>query len=877
MPELIRLQTPDFEFSVWANDISQRLSVYQNTMAHRASANDVQPSYELRFAPAAQLSNAIEPQGLVADGLLQSGLDESDLADNDLDTNGLAKHAELTLNSPLFFENTQYQFEWVFFSEVTNARLTHRNQSVNEAFRFAPEVKTARGVVPARLTGTINTGNDVGWLRLPLTFEHNGKTQTQHIAFEVLPTKMALHQDLPAMYQAIDKVYPLWRFSLVEKTEQDAATSQQRGHFPLMWLANFAALRKRFEQGLKVICAAPHSRLQPIVANIKAAKLKGRLPHKLAEQVKQDFANGQYDKCYAVEKKQLSVDTPENRFIKMAVSKSKRQLAEFEQKLRQSNQAPERQRLSDSFLNELHSWQQPLQKVLGQSFLKEVGAYTGLNRESLVLQQKTGYNALYRVWQELKFYLDVFGNQSSISMKSVAEIYEVWCFLCLKQILEQDLGFELVENSATKLAQNDFFEYQLKDGFAGAFRFKRSDGVTARLAHEPKFTKKGQSIRSYLVNQEPDIVLEVTLPKSADLTKADSSEEKQFIWLFDAKYRIKTEKNRFDDSNEDIESKDYVPDDAINQMHRYRDALIRLSEPHGPESSSGNAAQSPKKSRPVFGAFALYPGFFDQATTPNPYAAAIEEVGIGAFALLPSQNEPSQDEPSQNRSSQNELSQTDPTQTQSSYSGHQWLLAFLQAQIGTLPATRTGQGNEVIYPVAGMAERLYVQEAARIPYYGMRQVLYPDLTMTVALGGQRGRDNGYFEQFEQGTAQWYHLPQSTFLQKFKQHIAEEIRYLALASTSDTQSSTKQIDKLWPVKRVTVLPRYAITEEQAGKKSGSADLYYLFELGKPLSLQTPVTNVPHRPMKNSMKLTTLTRLESVTKFTEVEKVYEEAMV
>ncbi|SUA59073.1 restriction endonuclease-like protein [Oligella urethralis] len=868
MPELIRLQTPDFEFSVWANDISQRLSVYQNTMAHRASANDVQPSYELRFAPAAQLSNAIEPQGLVADGLVQSGLDESDLAENDLVANSLAKHAELTLNFPLFFENTQYQFEWVFFSEVTHARLTHRSQNVNEAFRFAPEVKTARGVVPARLTGTINTGNDVGWLRLPLTFEHNGKTQTQHIAFEVLPTKMALHQDLPAMYQAIDKVYPLWRFSLVEKTEQDAATSQQRGHFPLMWLANFAALRERFEQGLKVICAAPHSRLQPTVANIKAAKLKGRLPHKLAEQVKQDFASGQYDKRYAVEKKQLSVDTPENRFIKMAVSKSKRQLAEFEQKLRQSNQAPEQQRLSDSFFNELHSWQQPLQKVLGQSFLKEVGAYTGLNRESLVLQQKTGYSAVYRVWQELKFYLDVFGNQSSISMKSVAEIYEVWCFLCLKQILEQDLGFELVENSATKLAPNDFFEYQLKDGFAGAFRFKRSDGVTARLAHEPKFTKKGQSIRSYLVNQEPDIVLEVTLPKSAGSTKADSSEEKQFIWLFDAKYRIKTEKSRFDDSNEDIENKDYVPDDAINQMHRYRDALIRLSEPRLPESPSSKIeGQSAKKSRPVFGAFVLYPGFFDQATTPNPYAAAIEEVGIGAFALLPSQNEPSQ----------NELSQTESTQTKSRYSGHQWLLEFLQAQIGTAPNAQTKQNNEAMYPVAGMAERLYVQEAARIPYYGMRQVLYPDLTMTVALGGQRGRDNGYFEQFEQGTAQWYHLPQSTFLQKFKQHIAEEIRYLALASTSDTQSSTKQIDKLWPVKRVTVLPRYAITEDQAGKKSGSADLYYLFELGKPLSLQTPVTNVPHRPIKNSMKLTTLTRLESVTKFAEVGKVYEAAMV
>lgn len=855
MPELIRLQTPGFELSVWANDVSQRLSVYRNTMAHRASANHAQPIYELRFAPAVQLSNVIEPQGLVADGLDKSGLDERDLVKNDLTGNGLAKHAELTLNSPLFFENTQYQFEWVFFNEVSNARLTHRSQSVNEAFRFAPEVKTARGVVPARLTGTINTGNDVGWMRLPLTFEHNGKTQTQHIAFEVLPTKMALHQDLPAMYQAIDKVYPLWRFSLVEKTEQDAATSQQRGHFPLMWLANFAALRERFEQGLKVICAAPHSRLQPTMANIKAAKLKGRLPHKLAEQIKQDFANGLYDKRYAVEKKQLSVDTPENRFIKMAVSKSKRQLAEFEQKLRQSNQAPERQRLSDSFLNELHSWQQPLQKVLGQSFLKEVGAYTGLNRESLVLQQKTGYSAVYRIWQELKFYLDVFGNQSSISMRSVAEIYEVWCFLCLKQILEYELGFELVENDAAKLKQNEFFEYQFKaDGLRGAFRFKRADGVTARLAHEPIFNK-GSKICSYLVSQKPDIVLEVTLPKSTTSKNPDSSssEEKQFIWLFDAKYRIKTDKSRFDDSNEDIESIDYVPDDAINQMHRYRDALIRLSEPCLSESpSSSITAQPVKKSRPVFGAFALYPGFFDQGTKQNPYASAIEEIGIGAFALLPSQAE-------------------------YGYSGHQWLLEFLQAQIGKATKTKTERDNEVTYSMAAMAERLYVQEALRIPYYGMRQVLYPDLTMTVALGGQRNRNNDYFDRFEQGTAQWFHLPQSTFLQKFNQHVVEEIRYLALAFTSDTQNSTKQINKLWPVKRVIMLPRFAITEAQSGKKSGSSDFYYLFELGKPLMLQTPVTNVPHRPMKNSMKLTTLTRLESVTKFTEVEKVYQEAMV
>lgn len=819
MPELLRLLTPEFELSVWANDISARITTYQNTLAKRDLLDQL-PAPVVRFAPAQQLDSVTMPAGV----------------NETLPKDPALAIAELELPSAMFFENIQYQFEWVFLQPVTLASVPHRSRTISQAFRFAEQSNH----VPARLTGTINTGNDVGWMRLPLSFTHQGHTQTLNIAFEVLPTKMALHQDLPAMYRAIDSIYPLWRFSLVEKTEQDAAQSQRRGHFPLMWLANFGQLRQRFEQGLKVICAAPHSRLQPTVADTKAAKLKGRLPYKLSEQVKQDFANGLYDKRYRVEKKQLSVDTPENRFIKMAVNHSKRQLVEFEQRLRLNNQAPDQQRFSDDFLKELHNWQQPLHKVLNQSFLKEVGDYTGLNRESMVLQQKTGYSAVYRVWQELKFYLDVFSSQSSISMRSVAEIYEVWCFLCLKDILEQDLGFVMTPNHSAKLELNEFFEYQLKDGFAGAFKFTRADGVTARLAHEPRFTKQGQTIRSYLVSQEPDIVLEVTLPSSTEPDKA-----KRFIWLFDAKYRIKTEQSRFDDDN--IDSCDYVPDDAINQMHRYRDALIRLS-------SIASSDHPQQKSRPVVGAFALYPGCFDQANSSNPYADAIAEIGIGAFALLPSpvDRHPSTDAPA------------------TAACGHLWLRDFLREQIGNAPTL------PIAYSTASMAERLYIQEAARIPYHGMRQVLYPDLIMTAALGGQKGRNQTYFTAFEQGSMQWYHLKKATFLEKLKHHIADEIRYLALAETSATDSHTKQIDKLWPVKKVSLLPRYAITAQQSGKASTSDEPYYLFELGKPLTLQHAVTRVPHRPLKNTLKLTTLTRLEKATVFAEVDTVYPEAL-
>src|SRR5690554_2275069 len=104
----------------------------------------------------------------------------------------------------------------------------------------------------------------------------------------------------------------------------------------------------------------------------KAAKLKGRIPYKLGVKVKEDLANGRLNKRYAVEKKRLSVDTPENRFIKMVVTRSKKQLAMFEQQLRSNNQTPDKQRLLDTFLDELHAWQQLLKKVLNQSFLKKV-------------------------------------------------------------------------------------------------------------------------------------------------------------------------------------------------------------------------------------------------------------------------------------------------------------------------------------------------------------------------------------------------------------------------------------------------------------------------------------------------------------------------
>src|SRR5690606_35776491 len=451
MPELINLKTSDWELNVWCSDISKRQDTLKDTLTRR-DFNSGFPSSDLRFL-----------QPIKIETLDVCGLSILDLEKGE-------EGSFISLGQALFFENCQYQFEWVFFKEVSHAELCHKLKIVNDSFQFRK-----RNNITV-LKGTINTGNELGWFALPFQYKTEQGMQKQTISFEVLPVKMDLHSDLPSMYKAIDKVYPLWRFKLFNKTQQTVGRGQNRGQFELLWLAYFEDLRDKMMAGLKVIANSPHSRLQTVPHTVKADRLKGRISHKLVEKIKQDFAQGLYQKRYQQNRKKLSVDTPENRFIKKVVKISKDRLEKFHSTLLKNNQAPDNQIISNDYLDKLKSWQAPFTKFQKLPFLNEVGEFTGLSKESLVLQQKTGYSTVYRVWQELKFYLDAFAGQSSVSMKSVAEIYEVWCFLELRRIIVEDLGFNETNIQKAKLELKEF-EYRLKDGMGAAFKFKRSDGV----------------------------------------------------------------------------------------------------------------------------------------------------------------------------------------------------------------------------------------------------------------------------------------------------------------------------------------------------------------------------------------------------------------
>ncbi|WP_339724632.1 DUF2357 domain-containing protein [uncultured Paraglaciecola sp.] len=698
---------------------------------------------------------------------------------------------------PFFFENRQYWFEIEFNDHVDkdSFSVNHKYALLDQSFSAHPKRKS--------LNAAINFGNDVGLCRFEIQYSIDGIQQSVPVAFTVFATKMIQAQDLSIMNQEIDRVYPLWRYAISGKTTHTQGRStKQPEKFELFWLAQFERLVAEFNQGVKRVLNAPHNRLQSYSFQQKLERVNKRLGAKLEQKAKELIASKRSSRL-VIKKQRLNLDTPENRFIKMVLVKTKMNLSQILLAIRTEKDS----KVSSSFLASLEAWRDQVGRYAKHPLWQEVGDFKGQYTESKVLQEAAGYSKVYKVWQQLKYYLNESLGESRLSMKSVADIYEIWCFLEVKSIIES-LGFKEQTKTLSNLKQVQFEKQFSKDEMAAAFIYHHeSDQMLIELAHEPSFTPKGTANRTWLANHRPDIVLRVTLKNG-----------EAFFILFDAKYRIDTTQ---------LGDKDAVPEDAINQMHRYRDAIIhqRLFE-----------YESPMKSRPVLGAFALYPGFFPiQKSEPNPYAEAIKEIGIGAFPLLPS-----------------ECNQE---------SNNYWIKEYLAQKLGK---TREALG----YNKSSSYDYHFVEDSARIAPYGVNVSRHYGLTF-VAPVNELDRDQEYLEKAKRGSLKGYHTRLiATNRQNVHRNIVREIRYLVL-TVRDSDQDREQLGKyLYSVASVKLLPRRDIDKEITGKESDATEKYWVFEFsGAPVLL----SNVIKKPYEEhfNFKLIKAERLPEISHWGEIQ--------
>jgi len=744
MPNIFQLDTSRWKLVIWTRDNAtpkKTLSTALRARNRAVEAETIKLSFPLQGQESCHFDEMEIP---VAEGF-----------------------SEIEIPSPLCYENKDYEFEFIFKADsIPNKErpIIHRLSEIEKSFR----------TIGTSARGLLNFGNDIGWFRIGVHYHCEETTSTDTISFRVFPTKLDMEHDLKLIGDTIDSTYPLWRFSIAKRTEAVLARSRKKHEsFELLWMAQFRSLANELAVAVRLICRSPHSRLLPEIKKLKADRLTGKTTGKLEERIKENLSEKLLEKRYHIEKRKLSFDTPENRFVKMVLSHSRKKIKLFTARTSALKSVPENATLSDSFFEELNQLAAPFEKLSAEPLFQEIGHFDGQMRESLVLHQRTGYAKVYRIWQQLKLYLDFFGSDASVSVRSVSKLYEIWCLLEIRRIL-LDLGFH-EKSSPIRSLQTRGYEKHMDD--LETFHFDRSDGMTAVLTHEPSYdgTKPREfgKIYSWTTTQRPDIFLEITLP----------SREK-VRWIFDAKYRI--------DFNEDKawpqKGVDTAPDDAINQMHRYRDALIHISQ----ASEDGLS----DKHRPIIGAFVLYPGWFEQDTTENPYGESIEEVGIGAFPLLPGQK-------------------------------NLWMRNFLHSQLGEAPK------QEGL--IQDRTDNLFLQEAVRIAPSGMKVYRHSDLILTANIY-ETNKGTAYVEQFEAGKAPWYHIPESTVQNhKISRYVMREMEYCAFFTKS---AGGRECKYIYPIESVTLRPRREIDEYAGGpSRNGDTRLYWLIKLGT--SIPAPI--------------------------------------
>ncbi len=683
---------------------------------------------------------------------------------------------------PILFENQGYELVFELARGWRIVRAWHKLDTVGLAFR-------PRG---GEFGGFIDFGNDIGWFTLNLELVHPELgSETYSVSMEVHPRKLDLERDLSRIQRGVDEQYPLWLFSFAQKTEQGMRNVRRNvPAFPLLWLAHFAALKDDLRQNIVRVLAAPHRRLAEKTRRLRPEAVHRKLTPRQEERVATAYHELNERFRIDVQLRHLSVDTVENRFVKGVLRVVDRELARLLERL---NTVARDEGLSAGGIEQLTEWRMEFQRLADRPLFREVGEFLGLSRESLVLQQRTGYAGVYRAWQQFKLYLEVFGRNADVSVKTINELYEVWCVLEVKRLLV-DLGFVEVKTSPLALRAG-VLELSLAEGESAAFTLQRTDAsgqvVTVKLVHEPRYGRSSGTYLTRTISQRPDIVLEATFPNG-----------ERVIWIFDAKYRLATANGNsrhasdYGDpdaqESEGSDGRDLVPADAINQMHRYRDAIL-----------SAEAKEPYRFFRPVIGAFALYPGWYPaQMATTNPYSENIAEVGIGAFPLLPSQ---------------------DPV----------WLRTFLEQHL--LPSHSSARYS------AGPDEVLS-SGFARITAPGLSARRGSPLVLVAHVGLQR--EVKYLEDFKNGRAEWFHVrPVALERASVTAALLGDLTHCAVAvEVEPGKSIIRFVYELREGARL--VERTQISPAQAGTSHATgAGQYWLFRLGRAEALQEPLNYVP----------------------------------
>lgn len=493
-----------------------------------------------------------------------------------------------------FFDNADYPI-WIEFKDyVKDAQFGSILQNDNDRFSFRRHI----------LAGFINYKNEIGRSEIQIIYKVDKETRAFRFGFEVLSTKLDYHEHWRTIVEDIEREYRMLSLDYMRRTFHGFSPDQNGEHPDIVWWSVFEGEQQKFIKACKSIIDRPRHRLHGEEVYLRADKLK-QTPHNIENRLAEHRKEPAY--LYRVEEHILSNDTQENRFLKFALYQISKRYEDLRQRIEAVKTA------SDTMKAAMLATSESLKRLQHHPFFRTIGRFKGINQESMVLQKATGYSQVYRTWNLLRRAYSLNDGLYRLQTKDIATLYEIWCFIEVSHIVKEQLHLENEEvEHRNRMEMNGIFSWELGKGEHSRILFRKDGVELAELVYNPKNADKENNnvgmkdLVVPTVPQKPDIVLQ--------LTKNDLQQGMKMTYLFDAKYRI-------DGKDKGV---DVPPEDAINQMHRYRDAIYY-------KDYDANALK-----KEVIGGYILFPGDGE----PNDVAASkfyktIKEVNIGAFPLRP--------------------------------------------------------------------------------------------------------------------------------------------------------------------------------------------------------------------------------------------------
>lgn len=518
---------------------------------------------------------------------------------------------------PVFFETHSYAFCLTFFNlqEGTKPHIVHPNPEVIKLFN---EQQLAEGYA---LLANINFLNEPGHFALQFDYtDRDGKAYNEKFEFDVVSPKLDTKDDLKVIIQQIRQEYGELVFRYLTLTFQQFEYGKEANN-DIIWLSVFKQIIDGYLRAIRFILNAPHNKIIINEEYLRPERIKHwtnflALHYKNNEKCNASKARHTY---YRTEQLTATIDTLENRFVKYTIERISERLNHLLHRLKNTASTVE--------YDNLLLTAKELDIISRNPLFRTIGRFEGFRQESMVLQQRNGYQQVYRYWLLLQNGLNLIEGETSVGIQPIWKLYELWCFLKIKRYVMELLDIDLVNQPEDAKyikdnAQVAFDPFSGGDLSGTSIFVNKRNGDEVEVGYQYTFKRydhNDDKLSSVTVEQKPDIVLHIRKKDGQILT-----------YLYDAKYRVL--------GDDDPQRQEHIIDEPVpetlNQMHRYRDAIY-----YGQRTDYHFAKE-------VIGGYILFPGRLDEIEQLhyfNPYdykelpyyLRSIFEVNIGAFPLLP--------------------------------------------------------------------------------------------------------------------------------------------------------------------------------------------------------------------------------------------------